>query len=375
LPSHPDERLFLPAAAAVVVAVAQLSDPGSAVDLLFLVPAVGAFVVRSRAPSMPAELFALLVIAPVVAVVGGEGVLEGSFFLVVLMVLYVAWQLGSTSRATVIAVVAAMAPWLVATHLAPDDEIGWTAWTSACVFTFALGRVLRRQQALIDQLEQARNALAEHAVAEERRRIARELHDLAGHTLAAVLLHVTGARHVLRRDVDEAERALIDAEAVGRSSLDQIRATVAALRAHERGTDPALAGTEDLAALAEEYRRAGLVIDVTIAGTAASLDGPLGTALHRIAREALANVARHAPRNDVELTLDVDRGVAQLRVVDRGRPAPAPDPGAGHFGIIGMQERARALGGDLRAGPTADGWQVEARLPMTAVVRGPVVAT
>jgi signal transduction histidine kinase len=190
-----------------------------------------------------------------------------------------------------------------------------------------------------------------------------------------MLLHVTGARHVLRRDVDEAERALADAEAVGRSSLDQIRATVAALRAHERGTDPALAGTEDLTALVEEYRRAGLVIDVTIAGTAASLDGPLGTALHRIAREALANVARHAPRNDVELTLDVDRGVAQLWVIDRGRPAPAPDPGAGHFGIIGMQERARALGGDLRAGPTPNGWQVEARLPMTAVVRGPVVAT
>jgi signal transduction histidine kinase len=375
LPSHSDERLFLPAAAAVIVAVAQLSDPGSALDLLFLMPAVGAFVIRGRAPSMPAELFAVLVIAPVVAVVGGKGVLEGSFFLVVLMVLYVAWQLGSTSRATVIAVAAAVAPWLVATHLAPDDEIGWTAWTSACAFTFALGRVLRRQEALIDQLEQARNALAEHAVAEERRRIARELHDLAGHTLAAVLLHVTGARHVLRRDLDEAERALADAEAVGRSSLDQIRATVAALRTHERGTDPALAGTEDLTALVEEYRRAGLVIDVTIAGSAASLDGPLGTALHRIAREALANVARHAPHNDVELTLDVDRGVAQLRVVDRGRPAPAPDPGGGHFGIIGMQERARALGGDLRAGPTADGWQVEARLPMTAVVRGPVVAT
>ena len=374
LPSHSDERLFLPAAAAVIVAVAQLSDPGSVVDLLFLVPAVGAFVARGLAPSMPAELFAVLVIAPVVAVVGGEGVLEGSFFLVVLMVLYVAWQLGSTSRATVIAVAAAVAPWLVAMHLAPDDDIGWTAWTSACVFTFALGRVLRRQQALIDQLEQARNALAEQAVAEERRRIARELHDLAGHTLAAVLLHVTGARHVLRRDVDEAERALADAEAVGRSSLDQIRATVAApsdARAGHRSRPRRHRGSHSAGGGVSAGRPGHRCHDRR---HRRALDGPLGTALHRIAREALANVARHAPRNDVELTLDVrPRCCAARVVVDRGRPAPAPDPGAGHFGLIGMRERARALGGDLEAGPTAEGWRVEAHLP-TAVVRGPVVA-
>ena len=141
-----------------------------------------------------------------------------------------------------------------------------------------------RQRKLIDQLEAAREALAEQAVAEERRRIARELHDLAGHTLAAVMLHVTGARHVLRRDIDEAERALVDAETVGRASLDQIRATVAALRTDERGTDPALAGSADLVALVEEYRRAGLAIETDDrAGCRWTSRGPPGTALHRIA--------------------------------------------------------------------------------------------
>lgn len=106
----------------------------------------------------------------------------------------------------------------------PEVHTGWEVWTSSAVFTFGLGLGLRRQGTVIAELERAREALAEQAVAEERRRIARELHDLAGHTLAAVLLHVTGARHVLRRDVDEADRALRDAEAVGRASLDQIRA-------------------------------------------------------------------------------------------------------------------------------------------------------
>ena len=141
---------------------------------------------------------------------------------------------------------AAFLPFALSQWLVPDEGIAWTPWVSATVFTFVLGRVLRRQQALIDQLERAREALAVQAVAEERRRIARELHDLAGHTLAAMLLHVTGARHVLRRDLDEAEKALLDAESIGRSSLDQIRSTVAALRTDERGTDAALITSADL---------------------------------------------------------------------------------------------------------------------------------
>ena len=188
------------------------------------------------------------------------------------------------------------------------------------------------------------------------RRIARELHDLAGHTLAAVLLHVTGARHVLRRrDLDEADRALADAETVGRASLDQIRATVASLRTDERGTDPSLAGVADLPALVEDYRRAGLVIDASIAERATSLDGPVGTALHRVAREGLANVARHAPGNHVTLTVDVSGGVVRLVVADRGRPASSPDPEVMQFGLVGMAERARALGGQCTADrrPTA----------------------
>ena len=122
--------------------------------------------------------------------------------------------------------VSAAMPWAVTEVFVPGSGIAWTPWTTACVFMFALGRTLHRQRRLIDELEQARRALATQAVAEERRRIARELHDLAGHTLAAVLLHVTGARHVLRRDVDEAERALLGAEAVGRASLEQIREVV-----------------------------------------------------------------------------------------------------------------------------------------------------
>lgn len=337
---------------------------------------MGGFVIRALVPRLPAEVFAVLVIAPVTAVVSSSGHIEGALFLNVVMVLYVSWYLGSTTRAVLIAAVSAAGPWLVAVvgDTVAREEIGWPPWILANGFTFVLGRTLQRQRRLIAELGRARRALANQAVAEERRRMARELHDLAGHTLAAVLLHVTGARHVLRRDLDEAERALLDAESVGRSSLDQIRATVSALRTDERGTDPALADSADLPALVEEYRRAGLTVQEDIAGPESVLDGPIGTALHRIAREALANVARHAPTNEVELWAGIIGDEARLVVSDHGVPGATPELGSGHFGLVGMGERARALGGVLVAEPTEDGWRVEARLPL-APRSGEVVST
>jgi len=264
VPTGRDEVPFLVIGSLTTVAVAQLTDAGSIIDLVLLVPAVLAFVVRGLAVRMPAELFAAAVLGPVTLVVSRHGDLEGSLFLLPIMVLYVAWHLPSVIRAGLVMAVAAATPWLIATVFVADAGISWTPWTLANLFTFALGRALHRQGVLIAELEEARLALADQAVAEERRRIARELHDLAGHTLAAVLLHVTGARHILRRNIDEAERALLDAETVGRASLDQIRATVAALRTHERGTDRALPGSADITALIDEYRRAGLQIRATI---------------------------------------------------------------------------------------------------------------
>lgn len=103
------------------------------------------------------------------------------------------------------------------------------------------------------------------------------------------------------------------------------------------------------------------------------LDGPVGIALHRIGREALTNVARHAPDNVVDLSVDVDVGAdlhtVRLVVADHGRPAAPPDLSRHHFGLVGMRERARLLGGDLEAAPTEDGWRLEARLPLAGPAR------
>jgi signal transduction histidine kinase len=361
---------FLIAAFVGIGVLAQVTAPGSLVEVAALAPAVIAGVVLGRGVRVSLDLFAALVIVPVTLVVGWHGQLEVALFLPVMATLYTSWHLGSTIRATVVMVAAAASPLVVHEVLLVDSDVMWTPWTAANVFTFAMGLTLRQQRTLIEQLRAARQALTEQAVAEERRRIARELHDLAGHTLAAMMLHVTGARHVLERDPAEAERALRDAEQVGRDSLDQIRATVVALRADERGTDPALAGSADVEALVDSYRRAGLRVETCLAPPATSLRGPLGTAVHRIVQEGLANVARHAPGNRAVVTVgvaDEDRAVI-VSVSDHGRRPAAVEPEASRFGLVGMRERARALGGELEAGPHDDGWRVEARLPLLSAV-------
>jgi signal transduction histidine kinase len=363
-PCGTDDRWFNLAVPVAIVALAQALNTGPVAAVLLLVPAVAAYWVRTLRGRLQAEVFAGVVFASVAAAVGVSGELEGSFFLIATAVLYTSWYLGSFTRAAVIAVVGTLVEVTVTTKVVPEAGIVWQPWAMANVFTFVLGRTLHHQRRLIEQLEQTRRELADAAVAEERRRIARDLHDLAGHTLAAVLLHVTGARHVLRRDVDEAERALRDAEAVGRASPDQIRATVAALRDDERGTDPALPGAADLALLVDDYRRAGLDVRYDVAGPVDALDGPVGTALHRIAREALTNVARHAPGNHVTVSLAAADDAVLLRVVDSGTPGGAAPAIGPHFGLVGMAERARAVGGELVAGPSEDGWRVEARLPV-----------
>lgn len=367
LPTNVDERWFLTVVGVGTLVIAQVVEPGAPALLALAAVATGGFVLRAWWPPLPAEAFAAIVAVPVAIAVGGHGVMELLLFLDVLMVMYVAWSLGSLIRGAAIAVATATAPVLVAWWWGPWGNVMWWPWSFATVLLFVLGRTLQRQQDLVVRLRGAQAALADQAVADERRRIARELHDLAGHTVAAMLLHVNGARHVLRRDVDEADRALADAVQVGRDSLDQIRATVTALRTTERGTDPPLPDGADLVRLVDEYRRAGLRIDDHIGPDVSQLTGPTAVAVHRIAREALANVARHAPTNDVVVEAERCDDVIALRVVDHGRAAPAAADGT--YGLVGMRERARALGGRVDAAPTADGWSVVARLPV-AIERG-----
>jgi signal transduction histidine kinase len=229
---------------------------------------------------------------------------------------------------------------------------------------------VHRQAQLAAALESTRRELAEQAMLEERRRIARDVHDFVGHGLAAVMLQVTSARHVLRRDPDAAEEALRAAEDVGRRSMRELRRTVSLLRSDPE-LDPAhpappVPMADEIPALVEEARGGGLDVELRMSGDPAGLEPGVGLALYRIAQEALANAVRHAPRARTVLEVGVGDREASLVADTVGPVAPAP-PGEGErhgYGLVGMRERAAALGGELSAGPTVEGWRVSCRVPL-----------
>jgi signal transduction histidine kinase len=247
------------------------------------------------------------------------------------------------------------ADWL---WIAPDP--GWGAWMAGSTLAIALGLLIRHELDLVARLRTAQAGLAERARAEERNRIARELHDVIGHTLSVALLHVTSARLAVEHNLADAARALAEAERLGRESLDEVRMAVGML--HEDGessrTTP-LPGAGNVPALVEQFRSAGANASLTITGDTARLPATSGLALYRILQEALTNAIKHAPgaRTAVQVTVASDE--VQLVVDTSG------DPGTGTgLGLLNMVERAKSLGGKCEAGPGGTGWRVRAALPL-----------
>jgi signal transduction histidine kinase len=219
---------------------------------------------------------------------------------------------------------------------------------------------------LLVELKSAEAGLAQRAAADERQRIAREVHDVVAHSLAVTMLHVTGARMALRRDPLEAAEALEQAEALGRQSLAEVRRIVGLLQPGGAGVAPSLPGATDLPALVEQFRHAGLDIGLTVDGDLDRVAPSSGLALYRIAQESLTNVTKHAPGAAADVRVAVHNGSVRLEVANAAPPRAAEkaEPGAG-LGLPGMRDRAQSLGGVLRAGTTHDGdaWRVEAELP------------
>lgn len=353
---------------AIAVAVlAAVTDPGTPADLILAAIAVGAFAVWTHGPGLPLLALAIAVIAPVV-LAQRDGNLEPLFFEVSLLGFAAGRWAPSIGAAVGVGLLAAAAP-VAASVIQDPAEIAVGIWIIGIAFPWALGIAAARQSQLAAELDATRRELAEQAVLAERRRIARDVHDLVGHGLAAVMLQVTSARHVLRRDPAAAEEALRSAEGVGRRSMRELRGTVAMLRSHdESATAPPLPSTSDIAALVEEARVGGLAVELRESGDLSGVAPGVGLALYRIAQEALANAARHAPRARTVLELGVADGCARLVAETTGPTGAAADSERerGRYGLIGIRERAGALGGECSAGPTPMGWRVSCRIPLDA---------
>src|SRR5580704_2858145 len=239
-------------------------------------------------------------------------------------------------------------------------DTGWGAWIAGTTLAVAAGVLVRHERELTAQLRDAQAGLAERARAEERNRIARELHDVIAHTLTVSLLHVTSARLAVEHDLDDAARSLAEAERLGRESLDEVRRAVGLL--HQDGdaaqTAP-LPGAADLQALIERYRSAGADASFTVDGDTGRLPATTGLALYRILQEALTNAIKHAPGSKTAVRVEVAADEVRLEVDTSG----APGTGNG-LGLLNMRERAESLGGTCAAGPGGRGWLVTASFPL-----------
>jgi signal transduction histidine kinase len=358
-----DLRRLLPAFALAFTLVAATTQPSSPFDMALAVVPVVAWSLWAFA-GVPLAAVAPLIVVPVV-VAQRSGDLEPVMFDATLLAFAAARWSRSLAAAVSLGALAAVTPVLVALVQDPM-EVAVGIWVVATVFIWLVGGAVARQERLVGELERARRQLDHQALLAERRRIARDVHDLVGHGLAAVMLQVTSARHVLRRDVGSAEEALRSAEAVGRRSMDELRGTVALLRRDdEAGVAPPPPTASGIRALVDQARAGGLAVELEMRGDVSQVPPGVGVALYRIAQEVLANAVRHAPRARTVLRLEL--GAREVRLVSETRGptgAPAVEPERPRYGLIGMRERATALGGELSAGPTPDGWRVSCRLPL-----------
>ncbi|WP_185845097.1 sensor histidine kinase [Nonomuraea sp. WAC 01424] len=242
---------------------------------------------------------------------------------------------------------------------------------------WVLGTLLRREQsrsrqlaALAAELAAEREARARAAVAEERARISRELHDAVAHTVSVMTMQAGVVRRRLA-DRPVEHDALTQVEELGRRSVTELRQVVALLRPDEAdrlAPPPSLRRIDDLV---QEVCSAGLQAMSTVSGTPFSVPLGVDMSAYRIVQEALTNVLRHAQAVAETETVTYEAAGVSVRIVDdgRGTTAPGPGPGGGH-GLVGMRERVGMFGGELRAGPRAEGgFEVYARFPLAEGTR------
>ena len=253
-----------------------------------------------------------------------------------------------------------------------DGGFGSFAW-DAIIFTigwiigFAVGEKFREVDEAEERAaraEREREQRARRAVADERARIARELHDVVGHSVSVMTVQASAVRMRLEDDQSQVSEALEVVERTGREALAEMRRMVGVLRHPEEA--PALApqpSLEQLERLVEHTREAGLPVELRIEGDPVPLPAGIDLTAYRLVQEGLTNAIKHAGAKRAEVLVRYADGKVELTVSDDGTGKGDGD-GGGH-GLVGMRERVSVYGGDLEAGPQPEGgFRLRAILPV-----------
>ncbi|MCS6710994.1 sensor histidine kinase [Brachybacterium sp. EF45031] len=305
--------------------------------------------------------------------------------------LYCATAFGSERTATLSLLAAALGAGLqAAVWVSMDPAFGWlgraAGWVALTVVglilvggVWAVGRFhrvraeqIRLTRLAADQAIREREQRTALAVAQERTRITREMHDIVAHSLSVIIAQADGGRYVAEHSPETAVQALGTIGETGRSALADMRRLLSVLRQDPTSAvapQPDLTGLDDLAA---RVSGAGVPVSVHVEGPVADLPPALSLAAYRIVQESLTNVVKHAGAGaEARVTVTRTLDSLQLETVDSGGdPGTLPAIGGSGQGIAGMRERAALFGGTLEAVPLlAGGYRVFARLPLDPTVR------
>jgi len=263
----------------------------------------------------------------------------------------------------------------VVTHNDPaqtlDDWFGVALLFSVLwLVGFGVGRKLREAEDAKERaarLEREREERAREAVAEERARLARELHDVVGHSVSVMTVQASAVRRLLLPEQEKEREALEVVEQTGRQALAEMRRLVGVLRRPEEA--PALApqpSLEHLDKLVAHVRESGLPVELIVEGEAVPLPAGLDLTAYRLVQEGLTNALKHARADEAQVIVRYGDGEIEVEVADNG--TGGGDGAGGGHGLVGMRERVAVYGGELEASPRPEGgFRLRAILPVEAV--------
>jgi signal transduction histidine kinase len=291
-------------------------------------------------------------------------------------------SLHSTRRRALVALFASAAALALSVGLQPHSVVTTATWVESelgIVIAWLAGENIRNRrvrwaelQARAERLEREREEEARQAVADERLRIARELHDVIAHSMSVIAVQSGVGNHVIDTQPEEAARALAAIEATSRSALTEMRRLLGVLRQEGEpvGSLVPAPGLDDLTALITQVQDAGLQVCVRVDGQRGPVPPGVDLSAYRVVQEALTNVIRHAASAPARVTIRYRADSVTVEVTDQGPAVPATPPGrvsSGH-GIIGMRERVAVYGGEFAAGPRPEGgFLVRACFPIAEV--------
>jgi signal transduction histidine kinase len=301
-------------------------------------------------------------------------------FIALVVALYSLGRYGRSRGRSLGAALVAVAAAGAVNAIVGDGIDAWFLFMGALLLgVWAAGDTARASEARAEalevrsaRLEAERHEDAARAAADERARIARELHDVIAHNVSVMVVQAAAARRIVDRDPDQARESLATIESTGRQALAEMRRLLGVIRRDDE--PPAAAPQPTLArlpSLIDEMRASGLPVDLSVDGAVRALPPGIDVNAYRIVQEALTNALRHVGRTSTRVAVRYRNDAVEVEVVDDG-PADGHDaadrvssaqPSTGH-GLVGMRERVTLVRGELEAGPRPEGgFRVWARLP------------